>query len=118
MNFSWKSPLTSQYVWIVAPIPKQTERNRKERRRKKKKKPNVSGVTFHFSSVTFRVSPVTCNLSLTPTATATNRPPASSPTKQSRLVCKYQKNGDIKFITQKKLNWQKHIKTSEGLPIP
>ena len=40
----------------------------------------------HPSRVTFHISPVTCYLSPTPTATITDPPPANSPTMHSRLV--------------------------------
>ena len=43
---------------------------------------------FHGSGVRCHVSSVSCHLSLTVTATATDPPPANSPTMQSRLVCK------------------------------
>ena len=54
----------------------------------------VSFVTCHVSCVACHMSSVTCHLSLTlkPTATAIDSPPANSPSMQSRLVCKYPKN--------------------------
>ena len=45
----------------------------------------------HMFRATCCMSPVTYNLSLMPTATATFHPPANSPTMHSRLVCKDQK---------------------------
>ena len=55
----------------------------------------VSGVTCHVSHVTCQMSHVkccmphvTCHMSLTPTAIATDPPPANSPTLHSRMVCK------------------------------
>ena len=49
---------------------------------------HVFCVTCHVSHVTCRVSPVTCHLSLTPTAAATDPPPAKFPIMHSRLVSK------------------------------
>ena len=40
--------------------------------------------------VTCRMSPVTCQMSLTPTATARDPPPANSPTMHNRMVCEDQ----------------------------
>ena len=48
----------------------------------------VSYVTCHMSHVKCHVSRVACHLSLTPTATATDPPPANSPIMYSRLVRK------------------------------
>ena len=45
---------------------------------------HVSGVTYHGLCVT-------CHLSLTPTAKATDPPPANSPIMHSGLICKDQK---------------------------
>ena len=60
---------------------------------------HMSGVTFlmsivtcHLSRVICHQSPVTCHLSLTPTAAATDPPPANSPTMHSRPVGKDHKN--------------------------
>ena len=55
---------------------------------------HVSYVTCHVSHVGSHVSPVTSHLSLTPTATATDPPPAS-PTLPSWLVCKDQQTQKI-----------------------
>ena len=49
---------------------------------------HVSHVTCHVSCVMCHMAHVTCHLSLTPTATATEPPPAYSPIMHSRLVCK------------------------------
>ena len=68
---------------------------------------HVSLVICHESFVTCHVSHVTCQLSLTPTTTASNNPPAKSPTMHSRLV---QKN--FKERAQKN-----KTKTSRGMPI-
>ena len=56
------------------------------------------------SCVTCRVSQVTCHLSLTPTATATDPPPANSPIMHNRLVCKEPK-------LYKNLKYKKIFKT-------
>ena len=47
---------------------------------------HVSGVKCHVSCATCRVSYVTCHLSLTPTAKATDPPPAISPTMHSKFA--------------------------------
>ena len=47
----------------------------------------LSPVICHPSPVTFQLSAVICHLSPTATATATDPPPANSPTMNSRLVC-------------------------------
>ena len=52
------------------------------------------------------VSHVTYHTSLTPIATATDPPPANSPTMHSRLVGQDPKKLKI-FQTQKLLKWQK-----------
>ena len=58
----------------------------------------------------------TCHLSLTPTATATNPPPANSPIiMHSRLVCKDPKTRN-NFKRQKSSKRQK-LKMSRGMPI-
>ena len=49
---------------------------------------HVSCVMCYMSRVTSRMSHVTSHLSLTPTVTATDPPPASSPTMHIGLVCK------------------------------
>ena len=57
---------------------------------------HVSGVMCHdVSYVTWLVSPVTCHLSLTLTATATDPPPANSPSMYSKLVRKDPKTHKI-----------------------
>ena len=65
---------------------------KKSTKRKFKQKNPLSCVTFHVSCVcvTCCVSPFTCLLSLTPTGTPTDLPPANSPTMHSRLVCEDQ----------------------------
>ena len=68
---------------------------------------HMSGVTCHMSHVADHLSPVTCHLSLTPTATATDPPPASSPIMHSRLVRKDQKNPK-KFKTKKIIKTKKN----------
>ena len=73
----------------------------------------ISCVTCPMSHVACRVSPVTCQLSLTPTATATDPPPGSSPIMHMWLV-----PNDPK--TQKNYKTQKIIETtkmSRGMPI-
>ena len=57
----------SQCVWIVTLVQKE------------KKKWQVSGVSCQVSLVTLYMSPVTCHMSLTPTATATNPPTLLTP---------------------------------------
>ena len=51
-----------------------------------KKNYQVLYVRCHVSCVTCRVSPVTFHMSLTPTATATDPPPANSPKMHSRML--------------------------------
>ena len=51
---------------------------------------------FTFSCFTYCVSPVTCQVSLTSTATATDLPPANSPTMHCRVFCKDPKTIEIK----------------------
>ena len=46
----------------------------------------VSGVRCHVLCVTCCMSPVTCHMSLTQTATATDPPPANSPSMHSRML--------------------------------
>ena len=53
---------------------------------------NVSCTMYHVTHVACRRSPVICHLSLMPKATATDPPPANSPTMHSRMVGKDQKN--------------------------
>ena len=53
------------------------------------------------SCVVRHLTPVTCQLSLTPTATATDPPSANSPSMHRKLVCKDQKPKNIQ--TQKSL---------------
>ena len=77
----------------------------------------MSFVTCHMSHVTWQMSPVACHLSITPTVTATDPPPAYSPTMHSRLILK-----DLKIIkkiqnTKKSQNGNKNKKTSRGMPI-
>ena len=66
-------------MWILAPI------------NKKGGTCQVSGDTCHMSHVAFYLLPVTCHMSLKPTATstATDPPPANSPTMKIRTFCKY-----------------------------
>ena len=56
---------------------------------------HMSCVMCHFSRFTCCMSPGTCQMSLTPTATATEPPPANSPTMDCRLVRKDQKPNKI-----------------------
>ena len=55
------------------------------------KEKEITNFMCHMSVVTFRVSPVTNANSQSATATATDRPPANSPTYHSRLVHKDKK---------------------------
>ena len=66
----------------------------------------VTRVMCHVSYITFHVSCVACHLSITPTASATDPPPANSPNMHSRLVPKDPK-------TLKKFKTQKIIKTAK-----
>ena len=65
-----------------------TNRNGQKRGKNDMKKFHVSHVTCLVSCVICCVSRVTCHLSLTPTATATDPPPASYPIMHSRLFHK------------------------------
>ena len=53
-------------------------------------KKNIKIKVNYWSCVVCHMSPVSCHLSLTPTVTATDPPPANSPTMHSSLVCKDQ----------------------------
>ena len=66
--------------------------------------------------VAYRLSPVTCHLSLTPTATATYLASANSPTMHSRLVRKDPRT-QTNFKTRKIIKKAKQHKTSRGMPI-
>ena len=68
------------------------------------------------SGVICCVSPVICQLSLTPIATATDPPPANSPIMHSRLFCKDPKNHRI-FDNAKNPQNGKNTKMSRGIPI-
>ena len=65
-------------------------------------------VTCHLSGVMCQVSRVTCHLSLTPTATATD-PPANSPIMHSRLVCE-----DPNILIRQKIFEMAKPKTFKG----
>ena len=69
-----------------------TNTDRKGRRKRRRK---MSCVRCHVSGVTRHVSPLTCHLWITPTATATDPPNANSPIMHSRLVCKEPKTKKI-----------------------
>ena len=71
-------------LFDVAPIPKWTEAERKGQH----VTCQVSQVRCHVSLVVFRMSPVSCHLSLTPRAIDTDPPPAKSLNMHSRLVHK------------------------------
>ena len=60
--------------------------------REEKEKQNIY-IMCQVSNVMCYVSDVNCHMSLTPTATATNPPPANSPIMHSRLVRKDPKIG-------------------------
>ena len=96
MKFFKKSSIGRHWIlWrvrIVALIPKRTETDRKG--------PKMCPI-----------SPVTCHLSLTPTATATEHFAANSPIMHCRLICKEHK----KKLTQKTLKKNRQTKT---LTIP
>ena len=78
-------------------MPKRTERDRQGKEKiichVSRGICNVSCVLCHVSCscVTCCVSPVTCHLSLMRTSTATDPPPANSPTMHSTLFAKTQK---------------------------
>ena len=95
----------SRRVRIVAPIPKQTETGRREQKKSKD------------LCITCHVLRVKCHLSLTPTVTAPDPPPANSPTMHSMLVRKDPKT-QKNFKTQKshKMAKKTHKKTG-GMPI-
>ena len=57
---------------------------------------NASPVRCHVSCVTYHMPPDTCHLSLTPKATATDAPPANSPTTHIRLVQKTPNRKNLK----------------------
>ena len=95
---------------ILAPIPKRTKTNRKG--------PtnifllHVVCVTYHMSLVICHIKCFACHLSLMPSATATDPPPANSPTMHSRLVWKYPKKAQNiskcrKSLKQWQLNFSK-----------
>ena len=48
----------------------------------------MSHAMCHVSCIVYHMSPVTCHMRLTPTATATDPAPANSPTIYSRMDCK------------------------------
>ena len=61
---------------------------------------------YHMSHITRCLSPVTCHMSLMPTATATDSPAANSPTIHKWLVCKDQKNSECQkssILTEKNI---------------
>ena len=68
---------------------------------------HVSLVMCHVSFVACHVSRVTYHVSLTPTATATDPPPANSPIMHTKLLCKDPK--PQKMSKRKK----KYVKTAE-----
>ena len=98
-------------TWIVAPIPKLKETDRKGKIKNKK-----SHVTCYVSHVTCRVSPVTCHLSLRPTATPKDPPPANTPLCTVGWFAKTRKP-EKKFKHQKNHQNCKNLKTSRGMPI-
>ena len=63
---------------------------------------------YHVTHVAYCRSPVICHLSLMPKATATDLPPANSPTMHSRMVGKDQKNQN------KNLNKRERKKTCKS----
>ena len=71
---------------------------------------NVSCTMYHGIPVACRRSPVICHLSLMPKATATDPPPANSPTMHSRMVGKDQKNQN-KTQSKQKREEKKHAKS-------
>ena len=71
----------SQRLQTVAPLPQQTETDRKDFFKEK-------NIMCNESHIRCQVSGVACNLSLTAKATARDPPVATSPTMYSRLVCK------------------------------
>ena len=89
------------------------DRKKGKKEQKIKIKCHVSRITCHVSCVMLLVSHVTCHLSLTPTATATDPPPANSPIMHSRLVGKEPKIPK-KFKTQ---IITKTTKTKKGLEV-
>ena len=48
----------------------------------------LSRVMYHMSYVIYHMLRITCQLSITPIAKATDSPPATSSSMHSRLVCK------------------------------
>ena len=93
----------SQPVRLVAPIPKQTEIDKRK----------ILDFTCHMSRVTSHVSHIVCRLS--PTTTVTDPPPANYPIMHCRLVCKEQTTR--KFQNAKKILKQQKPETSWGMPI-
>ena len=85
-----------------------TDRNGHKRREK------MSGVMCQASRVTCHKSCVACHLSLLPTATATDPPPADSPTMHNRLVLKDQTTQTIK--NSKSHQNRKTTKISRSMP--
>ena len=71
---------------------------------------HMSCVICHMSHVACHLSPDTCHLILTPTATATDPPPANSATMHSTLVFEGKKNTKL-------FNAQKSCKTWENFTV-
>ena len=79
---------------------------------------HLSFVICHVSHVTCHMIHVACHLSLTPTTTATDPPPANSPTIHSRRVCKDTKTQkNVKTHNNKKHRNGDNQKTSRVMPI-
>ena len=74
-----------------------TKQTKKDKKRQNKK------IICHMSGVACCVLRVTCHLSITPTATATDPPPANSPIMHSRLVAKTppKKNANYKKLSKR-----------------
>ena len=76
---------------------------------------NVSCTMYPVTHVAFCRSPVICHLSLMPKATATDPPPANSPTMHSRMVGKDQKNQN-KNLNKREREKKCKSKMSRGRP--
>ena len=71
-----KNYLKCETLNLLTCADKRTDRKEEEKYKKK----------LHMSCVTCHMLRVTCHLSVTPTATATDAPPANFPTMHCRLV--------------------------------
>ena len=114
-NLAYRRHWISKRVQIVAPLQKQTEIDKKGpknmchvsgvRCHMSHFKCQVSGVRCQVSGVTYHLLPVSCQLSLAPTAVATEAPPAKSSNRLFRKDPKNAHNTLYLEITTWRMNW-------------